>query len=57
MKRLSLIIVLLITAATLNAQVDFGLRANLVSKTIDLKETVGSIEAGDAEFGYQFGVS
>lgn len=56
MKKLSLIFLLLIAAITVKAQVDFGVKANLISRTLSIDENISNITEGDAEFGYQFGV-
>lgn len=56
MKKLILTLALIVIAASASAQVTLGPRVTLTSANLDLREEVANVQAGDAEFGFQYGL-
>lgn len=56
MKKLILTLALAVIAVGASAQVTLGPRITLISTNLDLREEVANVQAGDAEFGFQYGL-
>lgn len=56
MKKLILTLALAVIAVGASAQVTLGPRVTLISANLDLREEVANVQAGDAEFGFQYGL-
>lgn len=56
MKKLILTLALAVIAVGASAQVTLGPRVTLISTNLDLREEVANVQAGDAEFGFQYGL-
>ena len=56
MKKLILTLALVAITFSASAQVTLGPRVTLTSTNLDLREEVANVQAGDAEFGFQYGL-
>ncbi len=56
MKKLILTLAFAVIAVGASAQVTLGPRVALISTNLDLREEVANVQAGDAEFGFQYGL-
>ncbi|WP_420385551.1 outer membrane beta-barrel protein [Roseivirga sp.] len=56
MKKLVMICLLMTIAFGASAQFSLGPRVTLVNSKLSLKDAATSVQEGDAEFGYQFGI-
>lgn len=56
MKKLILTFALIAITVSASAQVTLGPRITLTSSNLDLREEVANVQAGDAEFGFQYGL-
>lgn len=56
MKKLILTLALAFIGFSASAQFTLGPRITLTSTNLDLREQVANVEAGDAEFGFQYGL-
>lgn len=56
MKKLVLTLALVLIGFSASAQFTLGPRITLTSTNLDLREEVANVRAGDAEFGFQYGL-
>ena len=56
MKKLILTLALAVIGFSASAQFTLGPRITLTSNNLDLREEVANVKAGDAEFGFQYGI-
>ncbi len=56
MKKLILTLALAFIGFSASAQFTLGPRVTLISSNLDLREEIANVEAGDAEFGFQYGL-
>lgn len=56
MKKLILTLALAFIGFSASAQFTLGPRVTLVSSNLDLREEIANVKAGDAEFGFQYGL-
>ncbi|OEK06218.1 outer membrane beta-barrel protein [Roseivirga misakiensis] len=56
MKKLILTLAFVVISVSASAQVTLGPRITLISSNLDLREEVANVQAGDAEFGFQYGL-
>mgnify|MGYP000011479902 CR=1 FL=1 len=56
MKKLILTLALIAVTVGASAQVTLGPRIAFISTNLDLREEVANVQAGDAEFGFQYGL-
>lgn len=56
MKKLVLTLALAFIGFSASAQFTLGPRVTLVSSNLDLREEIANVQAGDAEFGFQYGL-
>lgn len=56
MKKLVLTLALAFIGFSASAQFTLGPRVTLISSNLDLREEIANVQAGDAEFGFQYGL-
>ena len=56
MKKLLFVCLMMVMGFAASAQFTLGPRVTLTSTNLDIREDIANVKAGDAEFGFQYGL-